>query len=136
MSQTFFRNCFCNVKEIKMIKSITILLFIAFLGSCAANKKTHEMGLLSSCLATKIKNMTADPSQGSPLSVTRYTYKGQTVYYLVSPCCDKYNIVYDSACAILGYPDGGFSGRGDGNMPGFKNEAVNGKVVWEISKAK
>lgn len=134
MSQTFFRNCFCNVKEIKMIKSITILLFIALLGSCAANKKAHDMRELPYCLATKIKNMAADPSQGSPLSVTRYTYRGQTVYYVVSPCCDKYNIVYDSACAILGYPDGGFTGRGDGNMAGFKSEAVNGKEVWQITK--
>jgi Domain of unknown function (DUF6970) len=123
------------VKEIKMIKSITILLFIAFLSSCAANKKAHEMVQLPSCLATKIKDMAADPGKGSPLSVTRYTYRGQTVYYMVSPCCDKYNVVYDSACAILGYPDGGFTGRGDGNMPGFKNEALNGKVVWKNTKA-
>jgi hypothetical protein len=50
---------------------------------------------------------------------------------MISPCCDKYNIVYDSACNILGYPDGGYTGKGDGKMTDFKNEAGEGKVVWE-----
>ncbi len=50
---------------------------------------------------------------------------------MVSPCCDKYNVVYDSACNILGYPDGGFTGRGDGKMSDFYKEASNKKVIWE-----
>lgn len=81
------------------------------------------------CLQSLIKKMTAEPN-GSPQSVTRYTYKDQTVYYLVSPCCDKYNVVYDSSCNILGYPDGGFTGRGDGKMTNFADDATNKKIVW------
>jgi hypothetical protein len=44
--------------------------------------------------------------------------------------------VYDSVCNVLGYPDGGFSGRGDGNMPGFNKEATGEKLIWEMNKQK
>jgi hypothetical protein len=48
-----------------------------------------------------------------------------------APCCDKFNIVFDSACNILGYPDGGYAGRGDGKMTDFFKEATDEKVVWK-----
>jgi len=89
---------------------------------------------MPACLDEKIKAMVSDPNQGSPVSVTRYMYRQQTVYYMVSPCCDKFNIVYDSVCNILGYPDGGFSGKGDGKMPDFKNETSGEKVIWQAEK--
>ena len=86
---------------------------------------------MPSCLSSKIEIMKNDPSQGEPLSISQYTYKGKTVYYVASACCDKYNIVYDSACNLLGYPDGGYTGKGDGKMSDFYSEAENKKVIWE-----
>ena len=80
--------------------------------------------------------MTADPNEGSPQSITRYSYHDKTVYYMKAPCCDKYNIVFDSTCNILGYPDGGFTGKGDGKMTDFFKEAKDGKVVWSLNKQK
>ena len=102
--------------------------------ACSANKKVQAKQEMPLCLETKIKDMAADPHEGSPISVSRFTYKQQTVYYIVSPCCDKYNVVYDSVCNVLGYPDGGFTGRGDGNMPDFRKEAASEKVIWQINK--
>jgi len=116
-----------------MIKPVTIPIFIILLLACSANRKVQEVQEVPACLREKIKAMTADPSSGSPQSVTRYTYKQQTVYYMVSPCCDKFNVVYDSACNILGHPDGGFTGRGDGKMANFKEEAVDEKVIWKVN---
>ena len=78
--------------------------------------------------------MTANPDEGSPLSITRYKYKGQIVYYMVSPCCDRFNIVYDKNCKVLGFPDGGYTGKGDGKMAEFKEAATDGKVVWQVNK--
>jgi hypothetical protein len=115
-----------------MIQPITITIFIILLFACSANKKVQSIPEMPACLEAKIKTMTAN--EGSPVSITRYTYKQQTVYYMVSPCCDKFNVVYDSACNVLGHPDGGFTGRGDGKMPDFKKEAINEKVIWKINK--
>jgi hypothetical protein len=117
-----------------MRKPITITIFIVLMLACSSNKKVQGIDEMPACLSAKIKAMASDANAGSPLSVTRFTYKQQTVYYMVSPCCDKFNIVYDSACNILGHPDGGLTGRGDGKMPDFRREASNEKMIWEINK--
>jgi hypothetical protein len=113
------------------MNSVSFFVFAILLLSCSANKKVITDPDIPSCLEATIKTMAADPKKGSPLSVTRYTYQQKTVYYMVSPCCDKYNVVYDTACNILGYPDGGFTGRGDGSMNDFRKEATNEKLIWE-----
>ena len=119
-----------------MIKLLTILFLFPLLISCTSNKKLNTVNEttpakgMPACIESIFNSMSSE-TNGSPQSVTRYTFNNQTVYYLVSPCCDKYNIVYDSACNILGYPDGGFTGKGDGKMSDFKTGATNGKVVWK-----
>ena len=99
--------------------------------SCATNKKANGSTQLPLYLHPKIKTMGENPDEGTSHSVTRYNYKGQTVYYMVAPCCDKYNIVFESACNVLGFPDGGYTGKGDGKMTNFHNEATEEKVVWQ-----
>lgn len=47
------------------------------------------------------------------------SYKGETVYYYTSPCCDQYNHLYNRNGEIICAPDGGFSGQGDGKCPDF-----------------
>ena len=118
----------------KISKPGTIVIFIVLLLACSSNKKVQGIDEMPACLSAKIKTMASDANAGSPLSVTRFTYKQQTVYYMVSPCCDKFNVVYDSACNILGHPDGGLTGTGDGKMPDFRKEASNEKLIWEINK--
>ncbi|MBK7376939.1 MAG: hypothetical protein IPJ02_15760 [Chitinophagaceae bacterium] len=71
------------------------------------------------------------PKHEQPQRVTEYSYKGKKVYYVAMPCCDFFNEVYDDTCNLLGSPDGGFSGRGDGKLPDFFTEAKNEKPVWK-----
>ena len=118
-----------------MNRVISFVLMFFLLG-CATHKKVVKNGGLPVCLKEKIDSMAKDPNEGTPQSVTRYNYNNQTVYYLKSPCCDKYNIVYDSTCHILGYPDGGFTGRGDGKMTDFFEKATDGKVLWSQNAEK
>lgn len=131
-----------------MIKKLGLAVFSFILCSCYATKSRNEAkestatkvenkvaaDAIPACLAKKIKMMAANPTEGSPRSIVRYNYHGKTVYYMKAPCCDKFNIVFDSACNVLGYPDGGFTGRGDGSMPDFRKEATNKKILWEISR--
>jgi len=118
-----------------MIKIITFTV-VFFLFACSAYKKAVDSAEFPPCLQAKIDSMTMDPNEGSPQSITRYSYHDKTVYYMKAPCCDKYNIVFDSVCNILGYPDGGFSGKGDGKMTDFFKEAKVGKVVWSLNVKK
>ena len=116
-----------------MIKIITFSTAL-FLFACAANKEVKVTNDLPACLRAKIDSMAANPNIGSPQSVTRYSYHDKTVYYLRAHCCDKYNLVIDTNCDLLGHPDGGFTGRGDGKMRDFFKEAKDGKVVWNMNQ--
>ena len=124
-----------------MNRKILIAFVSIFTFACASNKNmttptekndgVHSRDSIPLCLSAKIDSMAAEYPQGSPQSITRYQYRGQIVFYMLAPCCDKFNIVFDSACNILGYPDGGYTGRGDGSMPDFKKEVKGGKTVWK-----
>ena len=79
----------------------------------------------------KIKKFISQPKDNRPYSVTEYLYKENIVYYIISPCCDQYNPVYNSSCDYLGSPNGGFSGGGDGKLIDFFANATKKRIVWE-----
>ena len=66
-----------------------------------------------------------------PKSVVEYEYKGNKVYYVNMPCCDFFNELYDSTGKLLGHPDGGITGRGDGKLPDFAKEKTKERIVWK-----
>jgi len=86
------------------------------------------------CIRKKIDSFKLKEIHEQPQMVTEYNYKGKKVYYVTVPCCDFFNEVYDDKCNYLGAPDGGFTGRGDGKIPDFAQEAKNAKVIWKARK--
>lgn len=89
---------------------------------------------LPACIKNKIDSFKLKEVHERPQSVVEYMYKNKKVYYVVMPCCDFYNEVYDANCRYLGAPDGGFTGKGDGKIPDFIAEAKPGKVIWKSPK--
>lgn len=89
---------------------------------------------IPTCIKNKIDSFKMKEAHEKPQRVIEYTYKGKKVYYVVMPCCDFFNEVYDDKCNFLGAPDGGFTGKGDGKIPDFFTEAKNEKLVWEKTK--
>ena len=58
------------------------------------------------------------PTNEAASQVTRKViYAGMPAYLIPSPCCDKYDYLYDPRGVILCAPSGGFTGRGDGSCP-------------------
>jgi hypothetical protein len=53
--------------------------------SCSSTKVNKSSNTMPSCLSEKTETMKAYPSQGEPLSISQYSYKGKTVYYMVRP---------------------------------------------------
>lgn len=86
------------------------------------------------CIKSKIDSFKLKETHEKPQRVIEYVYKGKKVYYVVMPCCDFYNEVYDAKCKFLGAPDGGFTGKGDGKIPDFFQEAKSEKLVWGTPK--
>ena len=89
---------------------------------------------LPTCIKNKIDSFKLKAAHEKPQRVVEYMYKGKKVYYVVMPCCDFFNEVYDENCKFLGSPDGGFTGKGDGKLPDFFAEAKSEKLIWGTPK--
>ncbi len=89
---------------------------------------------LPTCIKNKIDSFKLKEAHEKPQRVLEYVYKGKKVYFVVMPCCDFFNEVYDDKCNFLGAPDGGFTGKGDGKIPDFFEAAKSEKLVWGMPK--
>lgn len=66
-----------------------------------------------------------------PLSVWKLSYQKQEVYYVVSPCCDQYNYLYDLNGTPICAPTGGIAGKGDGKCPFPADTDKSIELVWK-----
>lgn len=115
-----------------MVKYLFIIISIVVLGCKSLEKNVGEFSI-PVCMQKKIDSFKI-AERPIPLRVVEYVYKEEKVYYVVMPCCDNFNVVYDSYCRVIGHPDGGFTGRGDGKLPDFFRDVKNERLVWENKK--
>ncbi|MBI4297681.1 MAG: hypothetical protein HY676_04040 [Chloroflexi bacterium] len=78
-----------------------------------------------------ILKLSREPVVNPPASIIQYEYKDQVVYYVPPRCCDIFSDLYDANGNLLGHPDGGITGRGDGKFPDFLQERKGELVVWQ-----
>ncbi|KAA9333499.1 hypothetical protein F0P96_08285 [Hymenobacter busanensis] len=71
-----------------------------------------------------------------PIRIMSYEYNGQTVYFESAPCCDNFSTLYDAKGVVLCQPDGGITGRGDGNCADFEKKRTNEQLVWQDPRQK
>ena len=83
------------------------------------------------CIQKMIAHYTSEEKQNPPRQIYSYTYNDKTVYYVTPPCCDFFSDLYDSSCVLIGHPDGGFTGKGDGKTNDFKDTRTNEKLIWK-----
>ncbi|MBN8835472.1 MAG: hypothetical protein J0H76_13940 [Sphingobacteriales bacterium] len=126
------------------MKFLVLLLFI--LAQCCSTRQqksnianiedstAESTKNLPVCIQEMIVKFSRQEPQNPPHKIYSYTYHGQTVYYINAPCCDNFNELYDSDCRLLGYPDGGFTGRGDGKIPDFNKTKTDEKLIWEDTR--
>ena len=78
-----------------------------------------------------IKKFESVPVANPPLSIWKYDYNGQVVYFVPAHCCDITSVVYDADGTILCAPDGGIAGRGDGKCSDFFDKRSNEQLIWQ-----
>ena len=117
------------------MKIATLIILSVIIATCSTTQSNtaiqNKKQDIPSCINDKIESFKKEPKQNPPRSITEYTYKGRKVYYISAPCCDQFSDVLDSNCNLLGHPDGGFTGKGDGKLPGFAADATEEKLVWK-----
>lgn len=107
-----------------------IVLFAAIVNMAGCAKLALPSGT-PSCIRAKIKEIQSEKVRNPPGSIWQYEYKGQTVYYVTSYCCDFPSQLYDTNCNLICSPDGGYTGKGDGKCPEFFAERKNEKLIWK-----
>ena len=128
------------------MKNILLILCIAG-SSCCGQKKVispspvakEEIAkiqnpLLESipvCISQLIEKFKSEEKQNPPRKIYSYSYKEKTVYYVPAICCDFFSDLYDDECKLIGHPDGGFTGKGDGKLTDFATLKKEEKLLWE-----
>ena len=122
----------------RFTKAIAFLIYILLVfNACSPQKdtakpaNTFDTKTVPTCIQNLIKQYEKEPKQNPPRKVIQYLFEDKTVYYVPAICCDFYSDLYDSECKLLGHPDGGFTGQGDGSIKDFTQNAKVIKMIWE-----
>lgn len=78
----------------------------------------------------------AAPVGNPPQSIWQYHYTGATVYFIPAQCCDQYSDLYDLSGNLLGHPDGGIAGTGDGRCSDFFKTATDPILIWRDTRSR
>jgi hypothetical protein len=129
----------------KLIILVSVLAIMSCCGSRATNEKDKEVNDVSlnaaakdslpGCINELIQRFQKEEIQNPPRKIYSYQYKGSTVYYVTPPCCDFFSELYDNKCNLLGHPDGGITGKGDGKLADFTKLKLNETLVWEDNRS-
>ncbi|MEP7128681.1 MAG: hypothetical protein ABI729_07430 [Chitinophagales bacterium] len=111
----------------KIISLAIISMVLIQAKSCDKN----AAGKIPECIQQMIVTYQSKPKQNPSASIYQYDYNGQKVYYVVAPCCDQLNTLYDANCTVICHPDGGFTGKGDGKCNDFNTAKTNEVLIWK-----
>ncbi len=92
--------------------------------------RTQTLVDVPDCVEKKIRKIQKASAQNPPAEAWQWKVDGKTYYYFNSSCCDQFNYLYDEKCNVVCAPDGGFTGKGDGNCPTFSG-TIEKKLVWK-----
>ncbi len=116
---------------VRAVEFTVIGLLVALtLGSC------EDLDLVADvprCVEREIRKIKREEVRNPPAKVWRLTFDNAIYYYITSDCCDQFNLLYDTNCDVVCAPDGGFTGRGDGNCPDL-SEAIAETLIWEDNR--
>jgi hypothetical protein len=109
-----------------------IITMMILLAGCATSAQSSNPAWVDKL----IQQFESDPVANPPLSIWRYDYNGQTVYFVPAQCCDIYSMVYNASGSLLCAPDGGITGEGDGKCPDFFSSRTNEQLIWQDARSR
>jgi hypothetical protein len=116
-----------------MLRSLSrssVALSVALCGACLFSTGPQLPRDTPNWLRQLIKELASQPVTNPPASITAFTYRDQTVYFLPAHCCDYPSLLYDPEGAMLCSPDGGITGQGDGRCPDFLTARRDPRLIW------
>lgn len=108
-----------------------VLCCLSVLFVSCTNKSPVAPDQAPAWLTALIRAFERDPVASPALSITRYEYKGEVVYFVPPRCCDIWSDVYRADGSILCHANGGITGGGDGRCPDFLSERTTAQIIWQ-----
>ena len=108
-----------------------VLCCLSVLFVSCTNKSPVAPDQTPAWLTALIRTFERDPVASPALSITRYEYKGEVVYFVPPRCCDIWSDVYRADGSILCHANGGITGGGDGRCPDFLSERTTAQIIWQ-----
>jgi hypothetical protein len=112
------------------IRLVTIIVIIILLSGCSTTSQTGNPAWVDKL----IQQFEGQPVGNPPLSIWKYEYNGQVVFFVPAHCCDIPSVVYDAQGNILCEPDGGLKGDGDGRCSDFFTQRTGEQLIWSDSR--
>lgn len=116
----------------KVVPRLLVIAGLLSLASCSHNPASPTQ--TPDWLTSLIQQLEAEPVASPPAMIASYDFDGQTVYYLTPRCCDEWSTLFSEDGQILCHPDGGLTGRGDGQCPTFMARRANERIIWRDSR--
>ncbi len=113
--------------KLRILLLLTVLIILAGCTQAAQSSNPAWLDQL-------IKEFESDPVANPPLSIWKYEYNGQMVYFVPAHCCDITSIVYDAQGTVVCAPDGGLTGKGDGKCSDFFDKRMGEQLIWQDSR--
>lgn len=111
-------------------KLLIISLVMILLAACSQTGQSGNPKWVNQLIGQFEKQPVGNP----PLSIWRYDYNSQTVYFVPAHCCDIPSVVYDASGNVLCYPDGGITGKGDGRCDDFFDQRSHEQLIWQDAR--
>ena len=106
---------------------LMIIVVIILLVGCSQTNQTGNPKWVDQL----ISQFESEPVGNPPVSIWRYEYSGQVVYFVPAHCCDIPGTLYNSEGNVLCAPDGGIKGDGDGRCTDFFTHRTNEQLIWQ-----
>lgn len=109
--------------------TISLILLLFFFNVCSnSTSPDNNLDWLKSFLNER------KSEENLPQEIWEYKYLNETVYYVISQCCDQFNLLLDKNGNIICAPDGGFTGKGDGQCSDFFEKRKDKKLIWRVDR--
>jgi hypothetical protein len=110
---------------------LPLLGFAVALGVACSDSMPNEPQGHPAWLDGLIAQIQAEPVSEPPTAIYSYRYRGETVYYRTSRCCDIRSIVYDAEGNVVCEPGDGVDGGGDGRCPDFVQTRTEERLIFQ-----
>ncbi|OGO26856.1 MAG: hypothetical protein A2136_04210 [Chloroflexi bacterium RBG_16_54_11] len=112
------------------IRIYALIILVILLAACSSATQSGNPAWVDEL----IQQLESDPVGNPPLSIWRYDYNGQQVYFVPAHCCDIPSTVYDADGNVLCSPDSGLTGQGDGRCSDFFSTRSNEHLIWRDTR--